>query len=91
MPINEKSLLATMNPVTLLLMLAAVGILAYVCARRKRNTNDFSGSVKIYIPAVLVLDALFWMLDVPVILLVGFDLMGFVFLALISNYFFYHS
>lgn len=90
MTINKNSLLATMNPVLLLLMLAAVGVLAYVCARRKRNTNDFSGSVKIYVPAVLVLDVVFWVLGVPLILLVGFDIAGFVILALISNYYFYH-
>ncbi|MED9883154.1 MAG: hypothetical protein UFD80_10875 [Blautia sp.] len=90
MTINKNSLLATMNPAILLLMLAAVGGLAYVCARRKRNTNDFSGSVKIYIPAVLVLDIVFWVLGVPLILLVGFDIVGFVILALISNYYFYH-
>lgn len=90
MTINKNSLLATMNPVLLLLMLAAVGVLAYVCARRKRNTNDFSGSVKIYVPVVLVLDVVFWVLGVPLILLVGFDIAGFVILALISNYYFYH-
>ena len=90
MTINKNSLLATMNPAILLLMLAAVGGLAYVCARRNRNTNDFSGSVKIYIPAVLVLDIVFWVLGVPLILLVGFDIVGFVILALISNYYFYH-
>jgi len=91
MLVNKNSLLATMNPVMLILMLAAVVILSYVCARMKRNTNDFAGSVKIYIPAVLVLDVLFWALDVPLILLIGFDIMGFIILALISNYFFYHS
>lgn len=90
MTINKNSLLATMNPIILILMLAAVGMLAYICARRKRNTNDFSGSVKIYVPAVLVLDVVFWVLGVPLILLVGFDIMGFIILALISNHYFYH-
>lgn len=90
MKINENSLLAVMNPVILLLLLTVIGILAYVCARMKRNTNDFFGSIKLYIPAVLVIDILFFLLDVPVILLVGFDIMGFIILALISNYFFYH-
>lgn len=90
MKINENSLLAVMNPAILLLLLAVIGVLAYVCARVKRNTNDFSGSVKLYIPAVLVTDILFFLMDVPLILLVGFDIMGFIMLALISNYFFYH-
>lgn len=90
MKINENSLLAVMNPAVLLLLLAVVGVIAYICARIKRNTNDFSGSVKLYILAVLLTDILFFLMDVPVILLVGFDIVGFIILALISNYFFYH-
>lgn len=92
MMVDENSLLAVINPTALLAALLTVGIIAYICARKKRNTNDFSGSVKLFVPAVLAADVLFFFLmDIPLILLAGVDLFGFVALALISNHYFYHD
>lgn len=90
MTINENSLLAVMNPATLLAGLAVLGAIAYFCARRYRNTNDFAKSVRMYLPLMLAADVVFYILEIPVILLLGIDVAGFVIMALVSNHYFYH-
>lgn len=88
--VNESSMLAVMNPLVLLLALAVFGMIAYFCARRYCNTNDFARSVKLYVPVMLGADVLFFLLGLPVVLLAGIDVAGFVALALISNHYFYN-
>lgn len=91
MEINENSLLATMNPFCLLGGIMAVCLLAWFCARRCRNTNDFKKSVQMYLPLMLVLDVvLLFVLKIDIFLCIGIDFVGFIALALISNYYFYH-
>lgn len=91
MEMNENSILATMNPICLLAGIALVCLLAWFCAKRYRNTNDFKRSVQMYIPSVIALDILLlFVLRIDIILCIGMDICGFVVLALISNYYFYH-
>lgn len=88
--INENSLLAVMNPFCLLAGGVLVCILAWYCASRYKNTNDFKKSVYLYLPSVIVLDLfLAFVLEIDVLLCLGLDLCGFVVLALISNHYFY--
>lgn len=88
--VNENSLLAVMNPFCLLAGAALVCILAWYCAKRYQNTNDFKKSVRLYVPCVLVLDLLLvFVLEIDMLLCIGLDLCGFVVLALISNHYFY--
>lgn len=90
MAINEKSLLAVMNPFCLLLGCVIVCALAWFCAKKYRNTNDFGKSVKVYLPAVIVLDFVMALaLDIDLMLCFGLDIFGVVVLALISNHYFY--
>lgn len=89
MTINEDSLLAVTDPGILLLAVVVFCAAAFFCARAYRNTNDFAKSVRVYIPVVLLADIVFFLLQIPVILLLGLDLMGGITLALVSNYYFY--
>ena len=87
---NETSLLAVMSPFCLLAGCALVGLLAWYCAWKYKNTNDFKKSVHLYIPSVIVLDLILaLLLDIDVLLCIGMDICGFVVLALISNHYFY--
>ena len=87
---NETSLLAVMNQFCLLAGCALVGLLAWYCAWKYKNTNDFKKSVHLYIPSVIVLDLILaLLLDIDVLLCIGMDICGFVVLALISNHYFY--
>lgn len=91
MTINENSILAKVNPLTLLAGGALICILAYLCARKYKNTNDFAKSTALFLPLALVLNVvLVAYLEISVILTVGLDICGFITLALISNYYFYH-
>lgn len=91
MEINENSLLATMNPLSLIAGIATGCFIAWFCARRYRNTNDFKKSAQLYLPLIIVLDmALLFCLEIDIFLCAGIDLVGFIGLALISNYYFYH-
>ncbi len=88
--VNEQSLLAVMNPLSLLAGCALVGLLAWFCAWKYKNTNDFKKSVHLYVPSVIVLDLILaLLLDIDVLLCIGMDICGFVVLALISNHYFY--
>ena len=88
--INENALLAVMNPFCLLAGGVLVCILAWCCARRYKNTNDFKKSVYLYMPCVIILDlVLVFVLKIDTLLCIGLDLCGFVVLALISNHYFY--
>ena len=90
MAVIETSLLAVMNPFCLLAGCALVGLLAWYCAWKYKNTNDFKKSVHLYIPSVIVLDLILaLLLDIDVLLCIGMDICGFVVLALISNHYFY--
>lgn len=87
---NESSLLAVMNPFCLLAGCALVALLAWYCAHKYKNTNDFKKSVRLYVPSVIVLDLILALvLDIDVLLCIGMDVFGFVVLALISNHYFY--
>lgn len=91
MTMNEASILAVSNPFMLLAGGGLVCLLSYICARRYRSTNDFAKSVKMFVPLVLVLDlVLLFFLQIDFILTAGLNICGFIVLALISNYYFYH-
>ncbi len=88
--VNENSLLAVMNPFCLLAGAALVGILAWYCAKRYQNTNDFKKSVYFYVPCVIFLDLfLLFVLEIDGLLCIGLDLCGLIVMALISNHYFY--
>lgn len=88
---NENSILATTNPFFLLGSGIALCVLALLCVRKYRNTNDFAKSVRLYLPLMLLLDIpLLAVLRIDLILVAGLDIFGFIALALISNYYFYH-
>lgn len=88
--VNEASLLAVMNPFCLLAGCVMVGLLAWYCAHKYKNTNDFKKSVHLYVPSVIVLDLILaFVLEIDVLLCIGMDIFGFVVLALISNHYFY--
>lgn len=91
MEINENSILAVMNPFSLLAALLLICLTAWLSVRFYQDTNDFKRSLKCYIPMLAVLDCIFiFALHIDVILTLGLDLCGIVALALISNYYFYH-
>ena len=88
---NENSILATTNPMFLLGGGIAICILAFICVRKYRNTNDFAKSARLYFPLMAVLDIIFiFLMGLDLILVAGLDICGFIALALISNYYFYH-
>ena len=90
MTINENSLLAVVNPFFLLLGGVLVCVLAWICARRYRNTNDFAKSVRGYLPSVVVLDFIMALvMEIDLLLCLGLDILGFVVMALVSNHYFY--
>ncbi len=89
--LNENSILAVTNPAVLLAGAGIMCLLAWGCAAKYRNTNDFKKSTALYIPAAVILGigmALFWHIDF--LLCAGMGMFGFVVLALISNHYFYH-
>lgn len=91
MAINENSILATMNPMHLLLGGVILCLLGFLCARKYRNTNDFAKSTKRYLIVMVVVDILLAaVLGIPLLLIAGLDICGFVTMALVSNYYFYH-
>lgn len=91
MEINENSILVTMNPFYLLAGGSMVCILAWICARCYRNTNDFKKSAQLYLPCAAILDiVLLFLFSIDILLCIGLTICGFVVLALISNYYFYH-
>lgn len=91
MTINEASILAVTNPLSLLAGGGLICLLAYVCARKYRNTNDFGKSVRLFVPLALILDVFLLMFaGIDFVLTAGLSICGFIVLALISNYYFYH-
>lgn len=88
---ESKSLLVSMNPLSLLAGLAIMSAIAWYCAYRYRNTNDFKKSTILYLPLMLAADVILLLgLDIDVLLCVGLDICGFIVMALRSNYYFYH-
>ncbi len=91
MKVDENSVLAVMNPLSLLAGGALVCLAAWICVYLFRNTNDFKKSLKVYVPVLGVLDCIFiFLLSIDLILVLGLDLCGIIVLALISNHYFYH-
>lgn len=89
--VNESSILATMNPFALLTAGLIICMIGWICARRYRDTNDFYKSVKLFIPFILLVNVtLYTIAQIPIILFVGLDICGFITMALVSNYYFYH-
>lgn len=91
MIIDESSLMASVNPLIIILALFVYIFTAFLCARRYSGTNDFAKSLRLYIPAMLIGDVVFLRWGLPIILLLGIDIVGFIALALVSNHYFYHS
>ncbi len=91
MEANENSVLARMNPFCLLGAALLICLAAWFCVYLFRNTNDFKKSLKLFVPAVAILDCIFilW-LQLGAVLTIGLDVCGIAALALISNYYFYH-
>lgn len=89
MEFNESSILAEMNPQVLLCGILLIGITAFFCARKYRNTNDFKKSSKLYavlmIPIFLVL---LW-IGLGIVLSAGVIIFGFIVMALVSNHYFH--
>lgn len=85
---NENSLVAAMDPLLLVGGLAAVCLIAYLCAGKYRDTNDFLKSVRLYAVVIVPVFVAFLLLGIPVLLGMGYVICGFVVMALISNHFF---
>lgn len=91
MIIDERSLLARMNPFCLLGAALLICAAAWFCAWRYRNTNDFKKSLRLFFPAAVALNCIFIIiLQIDAVLAAGLDLCGIAVLALISNHYFYH-
>lgn len=91
MTMNEASILAVTNPLSLLAGGGLMCLLAYICARKYRNTNDFGKSVRLFVPLALILDVfLLIFAGIDIVLTAGLSICGFIVLALVSNYYFYH-
>jgi len=89
MNLDENSLLATINPLTLCGAVAVVLVIGYFCAWRYKNTNDFAKSVRLYIPLIIIADIIMIMMGILIMIVLALDIMGFVAMALFSNHFFY--
>ena len=70
-------------------ILAAI-LLGWVCVHRYADTNDIQKSVHLYIPLAVACGLVFWLLGLPLLYSIGAQLCGFVVMAWISNYYFYH-
>lgn len=91
MKVNENSVLASMNPISLLAGVFIICLAAWLCVYIYRKTNDFKKSLKLFIPVTAILDSIFFfVLQIDVVLIAGIDLCGAIVLSLISNYYFYH-
>ena len=88
--IDPSSPLLTTDPLLVLACLGAAVLLAWLCARAVRNTNDFSKSVKLYLLPAAAAGVVFWLLGLPVVFSGGGMLCGFITLMLFSNYYFYN-
>lgn len=87
---REDALVLTTNPFQLFALAALIVIAAWLCARSQRNTNDFLKSVKLFLPAAVVLSGIFWATGLALLLCIGCCISGFVALMLFSNHYFYH-
>lgn len=87
---DENALVLTTDPLQLFALAALLVIVAWLSARAVRDTNDFFRSVKYYVPAALVLSAVFCVFGLHFFLCIGCCISGFVTLMLFSNYYFYH-
>lgn len=64
MKVNESSILASMNPLSLSAAVILICLTAWLCAYLYRDTNDFKKSLTLFIPAAVILDGiLFWALQ----------------------------
>lgn len=88
MTMLEESILSTMNPLLLLVGVALVVAAGYFCAWKFRNTNDFAKSTRLYIPIIIAIDIILVLIGLPVIIILGLDICGFVAMALRSNHYF---
>lgn len=86
----KKTILSSMNPFILIICLIAFAVVAFLCARRYRDTSDFSKSLKLYIPLALAEVVLSVFIGIPLIMAIGCGMAGFVVLLKVSNYYFYH-
>lgn len=85
---DEEVLIVSANPIILVGCFTIIILLAYLCARRFSDTNDFKRSSKWYgiagIPAFIG----FLIAGLPAILCIAYIICGFVIMAVFSNYFF---
>lgn len=88
--IDPTSPLATTDPLLVALCLGAAILLAWLCARAFRRTNDFAKSVRLYLPLGAVALVVFCLLGLPLLFSAGCVLCGFVTMMWFSNYYFYH-
>ena len=86
---NEESLFAAINPMTLFIMLIIMCVIGICCARKYRNTNDFYKSTKLYIPlALLAVIGMTLILHIPLVLSIGIGICGFCTALITSNHYF---
>jgi hypothetical protein len=90
MNLDEKSVLSTMNPVYPLLGFGAVIFISIFSARRYRNTYDFKNSVRCAMTLYVILGLILVIINIPILLVIGYGICTFIFTALFSNYYFYH-
>lgn len=88
MTVSENSLLATMNPILLLIGLALVITAGCFCAWKFRDTNDFAKSTRLYIAIVIIVNIILIIIKLPIIIILGLDICGFIAMALRSNHYF---
>lgn len=89
MNLNKNSLLATMNPFTLILGLFAAFLIAVISARRYKDTNDFKKACIHAMVIYLICAVVLVLTKTPLLMIVGFGICTFVFTACFSNYYFY--
>lgn len=90
MSIDEKSIVAQMNPLLTIGGLALVIAISAWSAWMYRDTNDFGKSLRLAMIVAVVVQVILVILGLPIFMAVGFLMVTFVMTSLFSNYFFYH-
>ncbi len=90
MNIDEKSIVAQMNPLLPLIGFALVIAVSALSAWMYRDTNDFAKSVRMALAVMAVLLIVLVVLGLPVFMAVGMLICTFAVTSWFSNYFFYH-
>jgi len=86
---DKNSILSTMNPVSIIFGFAFILIISIYSAYKYRNTYDLKKSLKYSMLLFLIIGFILIIINVPILIIIGYGICTLIFTIWFSNYYFY--